>query len=113
MKNTRPLLIAVIVMGVLVVLATGVVIVKVVTDITGGSPAPALTTSALTGAVSVPADAVTLTTRVLSQPEGSHIVSITGLGNRLSVLITGGGPDRILFVDPGTGAVTGQLMLGK
>jgi hypothetical protein len=29
------------------------------------------------------------------------------------LLINGGGPDRILFVDPGTGQVAGQLMLGQ
>lgn len=111
MKSTRPLLIAVIVMGVLVIAATGVVIVKVVQDIAGGGRAP------VGGVAStiVPGEPqkITLTTQMLNQPEGAHITSIATAGDRLAVLINGGGPDRILFVDPATGAVTGQLMLGK
>jgi hypothetical protein len=102
MEKTRPLFIAVIVMGVLVVLATTVVIVKVAKDIIGGSSHAAASS-----------ESVTLTTNMLSQPAGSHIVTIAGVDGRLSVLISGGGPDRILFVDPSSGKVTGQLMLGK
>lgn len=111
MKSTRPLLIAVIVMGVLVVLATGVVIVKVVQDIAGGGhrPAPGVASTIVPGEP----QKITLTTQTLSQPEGSHITSIATAGDRLAVLINGGGPDRILFVDPETGTVTGQLMLGQ
>jgi hypothetical protein len=110
MKSTRPLLIAVIVMGVLVVLATSVVIVKVVMDITGGGRHAETSPAGLVP--SGPA-AVKLTTQMLNEPAGSHILSITGVGDRLSVLITGGGPDRILFLDPATGLVTGQIMVGK
>ncbi len=95
MKKAGPLLIAVIAMGVLIVLVTTVVIVKLVKDV-----------------VTAPAS-VTLTTTMLHQPEGSHIVTITAAGGRLGVLLTGGGPDRILFVDPDTGRVVGQLMLGQ
>lgn len=106
MEKTRPLLIAVIAMGVLVVLGTTVVIVKVVKDIVSGSAHG-------TAASSTTADTIALTTNMLSQPDGSHIVNIAGVGDRLSVLVSGGGPDRVLFVDPATGHVTGQLMLGK
>ena len=110
MKSTRPLLIAVIVMGVLVIAATSVVIVKLVQDIAGGGRHASSTASSI-----VPGEPqkITLTTQMLDQPGGSHIVSIATAGGRLAVLINGGGPDRILFVDPVTGAVTGQLMLGK
>ena len=96
MEKTRPLLIVVIAMGVLILLVTTVVVVKLVKDVVSGPPA-----------------AVTLTTSMLRQPAGSHIVTIAAVGGRLSVLITGGGPDRILLVDPGTGKVDGQLMLGQ
>ncbi|HTI01245.1 MAG TPA: hypothetical protein VL752_09910 [Acidisoma sp.] len=110
MKSTRPLLIAVIVMGVLVIAATSVVIVKLVQDIAGGGRhAPSMASTIVPGAP----EKITLTTRMLNQPESSHIVSIATAGDRLAVLINGGGPDRILFVEPATGAVTGQLMLGK
>jgi hypothetical protein len=95
MEKQRPLLIAVIAMGVLILLVTTVVIVKLVKDV-----------------VTAPAS-VTLTTSMLHQPEGSHIVTITSVGGRLGVLLQGGGPDRILFVDPDTGRVAGQLMLGR
>jgi hypothetical protein len=98
MEKHRPLLITVIAMGVLIVLVTTVVIVKVVKDVV---TAPASATS------------VTLTTTMLRQPPGSHIVTITTVGGRLGVLLNGGGPDRILFVDPDTGKVGGQLMLGQ
>ncbi len=101
MGKTRPLMIAVIAMGVLVILGTTVVIVKVVKDMMGGNSEAAVSQT------------VTLTTHMLSQPAGSHIVTIAGAGDRLSVLVNGGGPDRILFVDPASGAVTGQLMLGR
>ena len=102
MEKTRPLMMVVIGLGILVVLATTVVIVKVVKDIISGSSH---------GVAS--SESVTLTTKMLSQPAGSHIVTIAGVDGRLSVLINGGGPDRILFVDPASGQVTGQLMLGK
>jgi hypothetical protein len=95
MERARPLLIAVIAMGVLILLVTTVVVVKLLKDIAGGPPS------------------VTLTTTMLRQPAGSHIVTITAVDGRLGVLLSGGGPDRILFVDPGTGAVAGQLMLGQ
>lgn len=108
MEKNRPLLMVVIGLGALVVLATTVVIVKVVKDIISGHPHSTQTVSS-----GMQPDTIALTTNMLSQPEGSHIVTITGIGDRLSVLINGGGPDRILFVDPATGRVTGQLMLGK
>jgi hypothetical protein len=95
MEKQRPLLIAVIAMGVLILLVTTVVIVKLVKDV-----------------VTAPAS-LTLTTTMLRQPQGSHIVTITTVGDRLGVLLQGGGPDRILLVDPDTGRVAGQMMLGQ
>jgi hypothetical protein len=94
-EKTKPLLILVIAMAVLILLVTTVVVVKLVKDM-----------------VAAPAS-VTLTTTMLHQPAGSHIVTITAVDGRLGVLISGGGPDRILFVEPGTGRVAGQLMLGQ
>ena len=95
MERAKPLLIAVIAMGVLILVATTVVVVKMVKDVVAG---PA---------------SVTLTTTMLRQPPGSHIVTIAAVDGRLSILLNGGGPDRILFVDPATGKIAGQLMLGQ
>jgi hypothetical protein len=95
MERAKPLLIAVIAMGVLILVATTVVVVKLVKDV-----------------VARPAS-VTLTTTMLRQPPGSHIVTIAAVDGRLGVLVNGGGPDRILFVDPATGKVAGQLMVGQ
>ena len=95
MQKARPLLIVVIALGVLILLVTTVVIVKLVKDV-----------------VTAPAS-VTLTTTMLHQPAGSRIVTITSVGGRLGVLVDGGGPDRILFVDPETGKLAGQIMLGQ
>jgi hypothetical protein len=95
MEKARPLLIVVIAMGVLILLVTTVVVVKLVKDMVTAPPS------------------VTLTTTMLRQPAGSHIVTITTVDGRLGVLINGGGPDRILFVEPNTGRVAGQLMLGQ
>jgi len=95
MERARPLLIAVIAMGILIVLVTTVVIVKLVKDV-----------------VTAPASVI-LTTTMLRQPAGSHIVTITPVDGRLGVLVNGGGPDRILLLDPGTGKVAAQLMLGQ
>jgi hypothetical protein len=95
MERAKPLLIAVIAMGVLILVATTVVVVKLVKDVVAG---PA---------------SVTLTTTMLRQPPGSHIVTIAAVDGRLSILLNGGGPDRILFVDPATGKIAGQLMLGQ
>jgi hypothetical protein len=99
MEKARPLLIAVIAMGVLIVLVTTIVVVKLVKDVVAG---PATSPAS-----------VTLTTTMLHQPPGAHIVTIAAVGDRLSILLKGGGPDRILFVNPGTGKVAGQLMLGQ
>jgi hypothetical protein len=96
MEKSRPLLIAVIGMGVLILLVTTVVVVKLIKDV-----------------VTAPAASVTLTTTMLHEPAGSQIVTITTVAGRLGVLLKGGGPDRILFVDPDTGRVAGQLMLGQ
>jgi hypothetical protein len=108
MERAKPLLVAVIAMGVLIVVATTVVVVKLVKDVVARPAAPASAPASATATASV-----TLTTTMLRQPPGSHIVTIAAVGGRLSVLVTGGGPDRILFVDPDTGKLAGQLMLGQ
>ena len=48
---------------------------------------------------------------VLDEPVGTHIAGIAAAGERLAVWLQGGGPDRVLLVDPRTGAVAGRIGL--
>jgi hypothetical protein len=47
---------------------------------------------------------------VLGEPPGTHMVSVAPAGDRLAVLLQGGGPDRLLFLAP-DGHVTGRVSL--
>ncbi|HUB45774.1 MAG TPA: DUF6476 family protein [Acetobacteraceae bacterium] len=49
----------------------------------------------------------------LDQPAGSRIVSIAATQDRLALQLQGGGADRVVLVDPRTGAVTGQIALSR
>ena len=48
---------------------------------------------------------------VLNEPDGTHIVAIAGLAERLAVQLQGGGPDRVLFIDPRSGQLLGRAVL--
>lgn len=95
----RAVKIAAIVMGVLIVLGTTVLIVMVVKRGTSAG-----------GAAFVPDR---LFSTVLEEPPGTSIQSVTPVRDRLAVQLRGGGPDRILIVDPGTGAVTGRIATNR
>ena len=82
-----------IVMGVLIVLATTVLIVLIARRIGGGGAAPA--------SIAI----------VLDEPGGTQIAGIASAGDRLAVQLSGGGPDRVLLVDPRSGAVVGRIGL--
>ena len=47
----------------------------------------------------------------LAEPEGTRIVAIAVLQDRLAVQLQGGGPDRSGLIDPRTGASVGQIAL--
>ena len=47
----------------------------------------------------------------LEEPAGTHIAGMTALGDRLAVRLEGGGPDRILLIDPVRGTVLGHIGL--
>ena len=49
----------------------------------------------------------------LDEPAGTRIQSIASAGDRLAVLLNGGGPDRIVLVDPRTGLVSGHIGLPR
>ncbi len=78
-------------MGVLIVVATTVLVVVIARRI--GGPAPV--------AVAV----------LLDEPEGTRIAGIASAGDRLAVQLQGGGADRVVLVDPRTGAVAGRIGL--
>jgi hypothetical protein len=96
----RALKIAVVVMGILIVLGTmGLVI-----GIARRSSAP----------VTAPAPATLApVSSVLEEPVGTRIAGIVALRDRLAVQLQGGGVDRVVLVDPATGAVAGRISLAR
>jgi hypothetical protein len=86
----------VIVLGVVMVAMAGAVVVALVHR-AGGA-----------GSLSAASVAASL---VLDEPAGSRILSISPAGDRLAVLLQGGGPDRVVFVDPARDRVAGRMSL--
>lgn len=91
----RALKVATIAMGVLIVLGTTAIIVTIVKRATVGP------------AVGTPFAAV------LDEPAGTGIAGIAAVRDRLAVQLHGGGPDRVLLVDPASGAVVGRVTLER
>jgi hypothetical protein len=48
---------------------------------------------------------------LLAEPAGTRITTIAPAGDRLAVLLQGGGADRVVFVDAAHGHVLGHLKL--
>ncbi len=94
----RALKIAVVVMGVLIVAGTAALIVAVVQRI-GGPPAPS--GGGLPRAIEA----------VLQEPAGTRIAAIATMPDRLAVQLQGGGMDRVVLIDPRSGAVVGRISL--
>lgn len=82
-------------MGVLIVVATTVLIVLIVHRLTAPPVPPPVTAASV----------------LLDEPAGTRIVTIAPVGDRLAVQLQGGGPDRLLLVDPRSGAVVGRIAL--
>ncbi|WP_428485738.1 hypothetical protein [Rhodopila sp.] len=99
----RALKIAVIVMGVLIVAGTAALVVVVLRRSAtplGGPLAAAAGLPAVIGAV-------------LQEPAGTHIAGIAGVQDRLAVQLQGGGLDRVILIDPRTGAVAARVSLAR
>jgi hypothetical protein len=47
---------------------------------------------------------------VLDEPAGTHMVAVGSDGGRLAVVLSGGGPDRVVLLGP-DGAVVGRVAL--
>lgn len=50
---------------------------------------------------------------VLEEPAGTRIAQASGAGEAVVVRLEGGGPDRVVVVDPRTGRVTGRIGLAR
>jgi len=95
--DMRLLKIAVVAMGVLIVAGTAALIVLVGRR----SGPPSIATAGFPAVI----------TAVLAEPEGSRIAGIAALQDRLAVQVQGGGTDRVVLIDPKSGAVTGRISL--
>jgi hypothetical protein len=93
----RALKIATIVMGVLIVLGTSVVLVTIVKR-------------TMSGPAGMPEKPFV---RELDEPAGTGIVGIAAVRDRLAVQLHGGGVDRLVLIDPASGAVVGRITLAR
>ncbi len=98
----------VIVMGLLIMVGAGVVVVTIINRI-GGSPEE--TAAAPAAAPAAPAVIPrSFTSRDLDLPAGTRIVATTADDGRLYIHVRlAGGAERVLVIDPGTGATLGTL----
>jgi hypothetical protein len=51
--------------------------------------------------------------RTLDEPAGTRMMAVSGAGDRLALLLQGGGPDRVVLLDPHSGLVVGRVALGR
>ena len=97
----RALKIVTVVMGVLIIVGTIGLLAALVRR--GGQPPRSPTAVATAAGANLE---VTLT-----EPEGTRIVTVTAVDDRLAVQLQGGGPDRIVLIDPHSGAEVGRVAL--
>ena len=86
----RALLTLVVVMGVLIVAGVVGLLVTILHRVAG--PAAAVET-------------------VLHEPVGTHMQSVTSVGDRLAVVLSGGTADRLVMIDARSGKVVGRVAL--
>ncbi len=79
-------------MGVAIIVATAALGVLIARRLSGAASGRAFTSS-------------------LDQPDGTRVAAIAGVQDRLAVWLQGGGADRVLLIDPRTGAVSGRILL--
>ena len=91
----RALKVLTVVMGVMILAGTAVLVAVIIHRAGGG------TAGSATFAV------------VLDEPAGTRIAAIAAAGDRLAVRLQGGGADRVVLVDPRSGAVTGRITLAR
>jgi NADPH-dependent curcumin reductase CurA len=97
----RALKVATAVMGVLIVVGTIGLLVAMARR--GASPPAAVAAGPAGSAWGV----------TLAEPEGTRVVGIAAVQDRVALQLQGGGLDRVVLVDPRTGAVTGRISLAR
>ena len=93
----RAVKIATIAMGVMIVLGTTVILVTIVKRMTSGPPG-------------LPEKAFAA---VLDEPAGTGIAGVASVRDRLAIQLRGGGADRVLLLDPASGAIVGRVSLAR
>ncbi|MBV8456319.1 MAG: hypothetical protein JO122_06860 [Acetobacteraceae bacterium] len=83
-------------MGLLILIGTAVLVVVIIERATAPAAKPAV------------AFAVTL-----DEPAGTRIAGVAAVGGRMVVELQGGGPDRVVMMDPDSGAVMGRVGLSR
>ncbi len=96
----RALKVAVVVMGVLIVLGTAGLVVGI---------ARRSATPVMLPVAGLPASVAL----VLDEPIGTRIAGIVAVQDKLAVQLQGGGVDRVVLIDPATGAVAGRISLAR
>ena len=86
----RALMASVIFMGVLIVVGVAFLGLTIARRMSGTTAAPAAT---------------------LDEPPGTRMVSLSATGERLAVLLQGGGADRLVMIDARSGQVVGRVLL--
>lgn len=93
----RAMKILVVVMGVMIVLGTVTLGVMIVRKAGSGGEGPA----------------ATALLRQLDEPSGTAIVAIALNADRLAIHLRGGGPERVVLVDPRNGATVARVALSR
>ncbi len=96
----RALKAATIVMGILILVGTAVLIATIIKRAT--APAPVAAAGGF-----VPASVTT----VLHEPAGTRITGLASVGSVLALSLQGGGPDRVVLIDPRTAEPRGRITL--
>ena len=100
----RALKVLVVVMAVMIVAGVIVLGVTIYRRVTNPHPT-ATVASAMTADVPIKLPAT------LDEPQGTSIVQATASGDRIVLLLHGGGPDRVLVLDAHDGSVTARTSL--
>ena len=102
-KGMRALKVLTIVMGVMILAGTGVLVATIAHRIASRSA----------GAGSLPDGDAAPIAVVLDEPAGTRIAGIAAAGDRLALQLQGGGGDRVVLVDPRSGALEGRITLAR